>query len=312
MLTEHAAKKHSALTHRQTWNTGPLMSDSSGYIALSHPDSLHGKDGRIIVAFRGTYSIANTIADLSTVPQEYVPYPGDDDEGDAPEEAETPTTAGGYLKSLLSHRWSTRSVVQKPPKCEQCEVHMGFYRAWRNTRDEIMPYLDSTIAAYPKYELTIVGHSLGGAVAALAALDFETHGWHPTITTFGEPRIGNAALAAYVDDRFGLNEVSRKSRFRRITHIADPVPMLPLDEWGYKPHSGEIFVSAVTLPPAISDMRLCSGSEDPDCLAGHEGQIPTRYKLWELFFAHRDYFHRIGLCVPGGDPSSGLRPPAVD
>jgi len=30
--------------------------------------------------------------------------------------------------------------------------------------------------------------------------------------------------------------------------------------------------------------------------------IPARYKIWQLFFAHRDYFWRLGLCVPGGDP----------
>ncbi|KAK5242742.1 hypothetical protein LTR40_012676, partial [Exophiala xenobiotica] len=30
--------------------------------------------------------------------------------------------------------------------------------------------------------------------------------------------------------------------------------------------------------------------------------IDQRYRLWELFFAHRDYFWRLGLCVPGGDP----------
>ncbi|KAI7263828.1 hypothetical protein KC352_g9424, partial [Hortaea werneckii] len=52
-----------------TWDTGPLLSDSAGYIALDH-----GK-ARIIVAFRGTYSLANTVADLSTIPQKYEPYP---------------------------------------------------------------------------------------------------------------------------------------------------------------------------------------------------------------------------------------------
>jgi len=24
--------------------------------------------------------------------------------------------------------------------------------------------------------------------------------------------------------------------------------------------------------------------------------------MWQLFFAHRDYFWRLGLCLPGGDP----------
>jgi hypothetical protein len=31
--------------------------------------------------------------------------------------------------------------------------------------------------------------------------------------------------------------------------------------------------------------------------------VPPPYRLWQLFFAHRDYFWRLGLCVPGGDPS---------
>ena len=30
--------------------------------------------------------------------------------------------------------------------------------------------------------------------------------------------------------------------------------------------------------------------------------IPARYKMCHLFFAQRDYFWRLGLCVPGGDP----------
>lgn len=59
-----------------TWNTGPLLSDSCGYIALDH-----GKR-RVIIAFRGTYSIANTVVDLSTVPQAYLPYPGDGSDDD--------------------------------------------------------------------------------------------------------------------------------------------------------------------------------------------------------------------------------------
>jgi hypothetical protein len=31
--------------------------------------------------------------------------------------------------------------------------------------------------------------------------------------------------------------------------------------------------------------------------------FPARLKLWQLFFAHRDYFWRLGLCLPGGDPA---------
>ena len=30
--------------------------------------------------------------------------------------------------------------------------------------------------------------------------------------------------------------------------------------------------------------------------------VPPKYRLWQLFSAHRDYFWRLGLCIPGGDP----------
>ncbi|KAK4500222.1 hypothetical protein PRZ48_008409 [Zasmidium cellare] len=299
----------------ETWNTGVMLSDSCGYIALDHSKA------RIIVAFRGTYSIANTIADLSTVPQKYVPYPG---AGKDPKEP-------------------PKSDVQpaSEPKCLDCTVHWGFYRSWTNTRDKILENVQEQVSNHPDYELTLVGHSLGGAVAALAGLDFKARGWHPKITTFGEPRIGNLALVKYLDQRFNLEkkvpENDRLSEYRRVTHIDDPVPQLPLTEWGYAMHAGEIFISKPSLSPDLVDVQHCNGDFDPKCIAGQDTTvpsdpesskqkrdllasvqreiqdvvdepswgIPSRYKLWELLFAHRDYFWRLGLCVPGGDPLGG-------
>ncbi|KAF2090480.1 alpha/beta-hydrolase [Saccharata proteae CBS 121410] len=265
------------------WNTGPLLSDSCGYIALSHPPA----DPRIILAFRGTYSLTNTIVDLSTIPQEYIPYPASsgDDDGDEPDDPEAPPA--------------------HPPKCENCTVHTGFYSSWLNTRNKILSDVADAVAAYPDYKLTLVGHSLGGAVATLAALDFEARGWNPQVTTFGEPRLGNQALMQYIDDRFSLNEnTSNNKKFHRVTHAADPVPLLPLEEWGYHMHGGEIYIEKPDLPAGVADIYQCVGDEDPNCIAGDDpaAWIPARFKLWQLFWAHRDYFWRLGLCVPGGDP----------
>ena len=288
----------------QTWNTGPLLADSCGYIALSHPPS----PPRIVLAFRGTYSLTNTIVDLSTVPQAYVPYPGDDDDGDA-----------NLPSDFMSPRQPSSSSNEdpppaKPPKCENCTVHMGFYSSWINTRSVILPELTAAIDQYPDYKLVLVGHSLGGAVAALAGLDFLARGWNPSVTTFGEPRIGNAQLIAYINAQFNITSPTHRNdnRFHRVTHTNDPVPLLPLSEWGYNMHSEEIFISAPSLPPSVADLRHCKGDEDPKCIAGTEKDnegwgIPARFKFWELFFAHRDYFWRLGLCVPGGDPRDWYR-----
>ncbi|CAG8898389.1 unnamed protein product [Penicillium egyptiacum] len=332
-----------------TWNTGLLLSDSCGYIALSHAPSTK----QIILAFRGTYSITNTIIDLSAYPQAYIPYPD-------PEENTTTSTRTG-------------------PHCESCAVHAGFMRSWLETRSTILPQISILRQKYPDYAITLVGHSLGGAVAALAGLEMRLKGWDATVTTFGEPMIGNGAFVAFLDEQFGLGDgvsippldhpLEGGMRFRRVTHVGDPVPMLPLAEWGYRPHAGEVFIKREELPPRREDVLHCLGAEDPGCIAG-EGRegvlvelyrdlnvpvglagpgegcrssggvdrgagdvareqgvlgressdladcedrlsplrwdwslIPARYRLWELFYAHRDYFWRIGLCVPGGDPT---------
>lgn len=323
----------------KTWNTGPLLSDSCGYIALSHTPFAK----RIIVAFRGTYSAANTIVDLSAYPQPYVPYTG---EGNGEEK----------------------------PRCSNCTVHAGFMASWQNARSIVLPHLLITRKQHPDYKLVLVGHSLGGAVAALAGLEMQSRGWEPQVTTFGEPRVGNKAFVRFLDEKFDLvrprsgdEEKNIRSgphdqqlRFRRVTHINDPVPLLPLDELGYEMHGGEIFISKLDLPPSISDVEICVGNRDLLCIAGpealrtldqlnevlsvntgHVGSgnpmeqavlsnerrhllrmnskdhndgrqssfdflwslIPSRYKVWELIFAHRDYFWRLGLCVPGGDPT---------
>lgn len=201
-----------------------------------------------------------------------------------------------------------------PPKCENCTVHMGFYSSWLNTRKVILPDLTQAIHDYPDYQLTLVGHSLGGAVAALAGLDFLARGWDPRVTTFGEPRIGNKELMDYTNTRFNITSPTHKNtnKFHRVTHANDPVPLLPLSEWGYTMHSEEIFISAPSLPPSLTDLHHCVGDEDPHCIAGTDSEapswgIPTRFKFWELFFAHRDYFWRLGLCVPGGDPKDWYR-----
>ncbi|KAL3457774.1 putative actin-related protein 2/3 complex subunit 1A [Aspergillus heterothallicus] len=315
------------------WHTGPFLSDSCGYVALSHPPS----PKRIVVAFRGTYSIANVIVDLSAYPQEYVPYPLDNDT---------------YTKS-------------KPPKCADCFVHAGFMNAWRTTRSTVLEAISAARDQYPDYELTLVGHSLGGAVATLAATEMKLRGWEPVITTFGEPRVGNKAFNEYLDKIFDLESGSAADwKFRRVTHINDFVPMVPLQEWGYEMHGGEIFISRVDLPFSVDDVIYCKGANDENCIAGMDGDtrdsaaaasvhpgttrrapemmnlpatkgeqqvlsdsvstpgkqantspepgtasrnswnpIPPRFRLWELFYSHRDYFLRLGLCVPGGDPT---------
>ena len=268
----------------------------------------------MLVVFRGTYSISNAIVDLSTIPQPYVPYPGD-----------------GEDTNDCEH------------KCTNCTVHSGFYASWQLTRPTIKKLVVAALDLYPGYELVLVGHSLGGAVAALGALEFISMGYKPQVTTFGEPRIGNDAFVQYLDKAFHLNASSsstvyeKRSSFRRVTHIGDPIPLLPLAEWGYRSHAGEIFINKTDLPVRTNTIYECAGDADENCIVGtstlstsnsflarharlaytladrigrrwwdRDGgmwTVPAPFRLWSVLFAHRDYFYRLGLCVPGGDPS---------
>lgn len=289
-----------------TWHTGLLsISDSCGYVAVDHGLD-RPKDGdirhepAIVVAFRGTYSVANTVMDLSTVPQEYVPYPAPADDDGKPGQN----------------------------KCANCTVHTGFLTSWLSARTHVLPSLLAARKKHPSYPIRLVGHSLGGAVAALAALELKLSlRWDDVhVTTFGEPRVGNAGLVDYIDRAFGLDNDDgydpdlEKRVYRRVTHVDDPVPVLPLAEWGFRSHGGEVFIAKAELQPAMEDVRICRGDADSGCSAGKDGEmlavlreegvdegqlgasLPTGLKLWQLFFAHRDYFWRLGLCVPGGDP----------
>ncbi|KAK3192690.1 hypothetical protein K4F52_001044 [Lecanicillium sp. MT-2017a] len=295
------------VTLATTWSTGMFMTDSCGYVAVDAGGAYLYEDGTlkpgaIIVAFRGTYSIANTIVDLSTVPQEYVPYPSpdDDDDNDSPR---------------------TRRV------CTNCTVHSGFFGAWESAKDTVIAQLLELRREHPDLPVHLVGHSLGGAVACLAALELKTSlGWdNVVVTTFGEPRVGNAGLVDFIDGVFGLDSTSERSLYRRVTHTNDPVPLLPPGEWGYRSHGGELHITKSELSPAEEDVHMCIGDADPSCSAGQDSEsegltsrlfrfadardgsmdefvrkrsFPTRLKLWQLFFAHRDYFWRLGLCLP--------------
>ncbi|OBT93426.1 hypothetical protein VE01_08782 [Pseudogymnoascus verrucosus] len=325
----------------ETWNTGPLRSDSCGYIALDHAKK------RVVVAFRGTYSLASVLADLATTPQVYVPYP---EPAPPPPSRSKPRGWLGWIPWL--GRGTKQDIIlptavgdgdgDTKPVCTNCTVHAGFLKSWTHTRPFLLPHLTRLAGVVPEYETHLIGHSLGGALAALAGLEMRAQGVEVVVTTFGEPRIGNVGLVGYLDSVFelgtgrdgGEGEAARKGedrrdgergeggRFRRVTHRGDPVPLLPLTEWGYAMHGGEIYISSPGLPVGMGDVEMCVGDEDVRCIAGaDEGGvldaeaadetivdgkgwgIPARFRVGQILFAHRDYFWRVGLCVPGGDPA---------
>jgi feruloyl esterase len=94
-------------------------------------------------------------------------------------------------------------------------------------RGQVRSAVATYVKDHPSAGVYVTGHSLGAALAALAALDL-TLQQQPlkAVYTFGQPRIGNQAFAHY------LNQTLAAPLFR-VVHHRDPIPHLPAQEWGF-------------------------------------------------------------------------------
>lgn len=144
------------------------------------------------------------------------------------------------------------------------EVHNKFADEHAKTANQI---LSATRAALQKSNLTqvtLVGHSLGAALALLDSvflpqflpgIQFKTFG-------YGLPRVGNQAFADYVDANVQLSHVNNRQDF---------VPVIPLRTLGFVQPQGE---------KHIQDNLTwldCPGNDNPDsrCSAGDVSSVST-------------------------------------
>ncbi|KAL8969198.1 MAG: hypothetical protein Q9197_004475 [Variospora fuerteventurae] len=186
--------------------------------------------------------------------------------------------------------------------CHDCKVHRGFKHSWDEIHDAVMGNMKKAVELHPDYRIVVTGHSLGGAVATLAAGDLRRLDDHfraaTELYTFGSPRIANKEAARWLTDQ---------SRFSwRITNDNDLVPRVPPRIFGYHHVLPEYWISQNGDAPGIGDIQWAARE---DSSWGNEGEIiPSRS-------AHHHYFGNISGCngdsndrvsfVPDGMPPSG-------
>lgn len=88
--------------------------------------------------------------------------------------------------------------------CKKCQLHGGFLRSYRKlTEKGLDKAIANVVKTYPSYGLIFTGHSLGGAVAVIAAVKFndQNSGKAVKVYTFGQPRVGDGDYAKYVDSK---------------------------------------------------------------------------------------------------------------
>ncbi|CAM4455326.1 lipase family protein [Paenibacillus tarimensis] len=130
----------------------------------------------VIVAFRGTVTVSDWMADLNAKQVKY-----------------RPVRDGGA-------------------------THAGFTAIYMSMRDQLRKSLAPLIDGRQLY---VTGHSLGGALAALAAPDIaaNTSGRPPVVYTFGAPRTGDPAFARMFNRSI--------PHMHRVYNTRDIVPHVP-------------------------------------------------------------------------------------
>jgi len=145
-----------------------------------------------------------------------------------------------------------------------------------------MTAVKAAVRAYPSYQVVTVGHSLGGAVATIAAAHLRLAGIPTNIFSFGSPRVGNKAFVDFMDAQVGTNY--------RVTHYNDPIPRFPGKLFGYRHTSPEIWLSTGGTKQTsynLAQIKVCVGSDNTSCNDGTNSLDVT---------AHRYYFQHISAC----------------
>ena len=60
--------------------------------------------------------------------------------------------------------------------CSGCTAHLGFLDSWMSARSVVLEAVTSAKESNPNYQVVSTGHSLGGALATLAAADLRESG----------------------------------------------------------------------------------------------------------------------------------------
>ena len=98
------------------------------------------------------------------------------------------------------------------------ELHRGFYFAFQAVKSNLEQLIRAAGSSTRK--LVITGHSLGGALATVAAAEWQGVFNVASVHTFGQPRVGRPNFVAHIQQHFG-------SKFFRLVNDDDIVTRVP-------------------------------------------------------------------------------------
>jgi hypothetical protein len=147
--------------------------------------------------------------------------------------------------------WLTNLNILFNPSVSGQKVHEGFNKAFKSMVSQIRPM----VAGLPVgTDIHCIGHSLGGALATLAA-EWLTQemGRKPYLYTFGSPRVGLEGFSKNCVSLLG------KDRMYRVHNKTDIVPCIPIWPFVHTPNiDNDYLINTPGIVPSAEwhDMRL--------------------------------------------------------
>eukprot|EP01084_Bolivina_argentea_P153151 267054_1 len=166
-------------------------------------------------------------------------------------------------------------------------VHQGYYDSWmKDLKPSVMKAATTLMDSHRHAPVLLTGHSLGAAVAQLAAIDIANYATNTSNDAliysynFGSPRWGNLVMAKYFESLVGYHF--------RLTNQHDPVPTLPYKHMGDYAEYHHSWTEIWYTSDDPLTYQQCDGSgEDPGCF--YVGDDPN------------DHLHYLGVyesCEP--------------
>jgi hypothetical protein len=210
--------------------------EAAGFVGIAH-DSL---GPQIVVVFRGTAANRNWLEDA-------------------------------FAGKRRTMRWGGGSV------------HYGFWLDFIKVQADVHALLSrkrfeltalGLLAPATPARVRLIGHSLGGALATLAAADLRLHSLLfrvDQLWTFGAPRVGDQLFVRWLMSSGGEVPSGAALVHWRVTHAHDPVVHLPLLSMGFLHAPTEVWYPDCTAPAKCAqDFYVCDDGpegEDPLCSA---------------------------------------------
>ncbi|KAJ3512957.1 hypothetical protein NLJ89_g3224 [Agrocybe chaxingu] len=156
-----------------------------------------------------------------------------------------------------------------PGVSSSVRTHNGFGEAQKRSAAAVLAAVRSGLSTHSATSVTVVGHSLGGAIAIISSAHLANNLPAGTIIktyTFGTPRVGNEAFANYANARSELIRVNNKK---------DPVPIIPGRFLGFAHTEGEIHINDagqwISCPGQDNTNSQCTIGAVPNILVSNSG-----------------------------------------